>query len=105
MFDKKGVLTMKKFILLHVGFKQSTPEIMGEWKKWFESIADITIENSGFCSAGREVSKEGTQELPMGLEAMTGYTILNAESMDEAEKIAARNPFISSIRIYEIRTM
>jgi hypothetical protein len=30
--------------------------------------------------------------------------VINAENMDEAEKIAQENPFIASIRIYEIMT-
>jgi hypothetical protein len=38
----------------------------------------------------------------MGLESITGYSIINAESLDEAEENAQDNPFIASIRIYEI---
>ena len=38
----------------------------------------------------------------MGMESITSYSIINAESLDEAEKIARDNPFIASIRIYEI---
>jgi len=38
----------------------------------------------------------------MGMESITGYAIINAESLDEAEKIARDNPFIASIRVYEI---
>jgi hypothetical protein len=38
----------------------------------------------------------------MGMESITGYSIVNADSMEDAEKLAADNPFIASIRIYEI---
>ncbi len=38
----------------------------------------------------------------MGMESITGYTIIEAESLDEAEKIARDNPYIASIRVYEI---
>ena len=38
----------------------------------------------------------------MGPDSLTGYTILNADSLEEAEAIARENPFISSIRVYEI---
>lgn len=88
-------------MLLHFGFEKPTPEIMAAWGKWFESVADKTVENVGLRSA-REISLSGTRELPMGLDSITGYTIINAESLDEAEKIARGNPFISSIRVYEI---
>jgi len=93
---------MKRFMLLHYGFEKPTPEIMAAWGKWFESVADKTVDQGGFSGA-REISPNGTTDLPMGMESITGYSIINAESLDEAEKIAQGNPFIASIRIYEIR--
>ena len=95
---------MKKFMLLHFGFEQPTPEIMDAWKKWFESIADKQLDQGGFMG-GREISKSGTTELGWGMESITGYNIIEAEDLDAAEKIAQENPFIASIRVYEIRTM
>ncbi len=93
---------MKRYMLLHVGFEKPTPEIMEAWGKWFEAIADRTVENGGF-GAAREISRDGTAELPWGSESITGYSIIRAESLDEAEAIARDNPFIKSIRVYEIR--
>ena len=95
---------MKKFVLLHYGFEKPTPEIMKAWGTWFESIADRTVDQGGF-SGGREISASGTKDLPMGMESITGYNIIKAESLDEAEKIAHGNPYIASIRVYEIRGM
>ncbi len=93
---------MKRFMLLHFGFEKPTPEIMEAWGKWFESVADRTVEHGGLMS-GREISQDGAEDLPMGMESITGYSIINAESIDEAESIARENPFIASIRVYEIR--
>lgn len=93
---------MKKFLILHVGFEQPTADIMGAWGAWFESIADRQVEQGGF-KGGREISKDGTRDLPWDLDALTGYNIIEAESLDEAEGIAATNPFISSVRVYELR--
>ena len=92
---------MKRFMLLHFGFEKPTQEIMAAWGKWFESVADKTVEHGGFRDA-REISKNGARELPMGMDSITGYSIIRAESLDEAESIARGNPFIASIRIYEI---
>ena len=93
---------VKKFVLLHYGFVKPTPEIMDAWGTWFDSVADRTVGNGGF-SGGREISASGTEELPWGMESITGYTIIEAESLDEAEKIARDNPYIASIRVYEVR--
>lgn len=93
---------MKKFMLLHFGFEKPSPELMAAWNQWFQSIADQEVDKGGFMG-GREISNRGTQELPWGTEAITGYNIIEAESLDAAETIARQNPFVSSIRVYEIR--
>ena len=93
---------MKRFMLLHIGFEKPTPEIMAAWGKWFDSVADKTVDKGGFHGGAREISHGGAKDLPMGMESITGYSIINAESLDDAERIAQDNPFIASIRIYEI---
>ncbi len=96
---------MKKFMILHLGFEKPTPEIMAAWGKWFESIADKTVDQGGFHGGAREISKSGTKDLPMGMESITGYSIIEAADLDAAEKIAQDNPYIASIRVYQIRSM
>ena len=59
---------MKKFMLIHFGFEKPTPEIMEAWKKWFEAIADRTVENGGFHGFAREISKDGSKDLAMDME-------------------------------------
>jgi len=93
---------VNKYLLLHVGFENPTPEIMAAWGTWFESIADRTVDQGGF-GAAREISDAGTKDLPWGMDSITGYNIIQAESLDEAEKVAKDCPFIASIRVYELR--
>jgi hypothetical protein len=93
---------MKKYMMLHFGFQKPTPEIMAAWKEWFESAADRIVENGGFHGGAREISHSGTRDLPMQADSITGYSIINAESLEDAERIARENPFIASIRVYEI---
>lgn len=92
---------MKRYMLLHVGFEHPTPDIMARWKSWFDSVADRTVENVGL-RASREISHDGVKDLGWGANSLTGYTIITAESMDAAEALARSNPFITSIRIYEL---
>ena len=87
---------------MHFGFEKPTPEIMDAWKAWFGKIADKQIEQNGF-SSGREISDNGVRDLPWDKGCITGYNIIEAASMEEAEELAKDNPFISSIRIYELR--
>ena len=93
---------MKKFVLLHYGFEKPTPEIMAAWGTWFEQMKDNIVDMAGPFAGGREISKAGTRELPLGRESITGFTVVRAGSLVEAEKMAQSNPYISSVRIYEV---
>jgi hypothetical protein len=93
---------MKNYLVLHYGFEKPTPEEMAEWNKWFESIADRQVDR-GHLPGGREISHSGTKDLPFGKDSITGYTVIEAEDLDEAEKIVRECPIVASTRVYEIR--
>ena len=93
---------MKKFVLVHIGFEPPTPEVMAAWEDWFTDFKDITIENVGLGPA-IEVTAEGTRELPFDHTAVTGYSVIQAESREKAVEIAQSCPFITGIGVYEMR--
>lgn len=93
---------MKKFMLLHYGFETPTPEIEEAWGKWFASIADRMVDSGSPFNGGREVSHSKTKALPLGMESLTGYTIISADSLDEAERVAQGCPMIKFVRVYEM---
>ncbi len=93
---------MKKFLILHYGFEKPSPEEMAAWNKWFESIADKQLDRGGF-PGGREIFHSGTKDLPFEKDSITGYTRIEAEDLDAAEKIARACPIVASTRVYEIR--
>ena len=96
---------MKKFMLLTYGYSEPTQEVMEAWGKWFASIGDKMVDPGSPLGPGREISRSGTKELPLGMESLTGYLVINADSIDEAEKIAQSCPFITSVRVYEAMSM
>jgi hypothetical protein len=89
-------------MFLSIGFEKPTPEAMGEWKTWFESVGDRIVEQGGFWKGGREVTADGTKELPFGSDSITGYLVFNADSLDEATTLVEACPVILSNRVYEI---
>ena len=89
---------MKEFMLLHYGFEPPSPDLMAAWGRWFESVEDRTVEHGGL-GVGKEISRDGTRDLPLGLESITGYSIIRAASLEEAEGIARQNPFVTGIRV------
>ncbi|MFV1969485.1 MAG: hypothetical protein ACC683_00620 [Acidimicrobiia bacterium] len=96
---------MKKYVFLHQGFVPPTPEIGEAWGAWFTSIADKIVDSGSPFGSAREITKDGTTDLPLDLDALTGYTIINAADLDEATEIASTCPFISGIRVYEAMSM
>lgn len=96
---------MKKFVFLYVGFEPLTPEIKDAWSNWFALIGDRLVDSGNPFGPGREITPTGTKELSPNMGAVTGYSIINAENLEEAEKIAKKCPINTSIRVYEALPM
>ncbi len=92
---------MKKFIFLYYGYETPTPEIHKAWGEWFASNGDKFVDSGNPFGDGREITHNGSSELPLGLDSITGYSIINAENMDEAERIAKTCPYVAGVRVYE----
>ena len=95
----------KKFVLLSVGYEKPTKEIADAWMKWFGSIKDHIVDNGSPFGPGTEITSAGVRQLPHDRGAITGYTIINAESMEEAVRIAKSCPIITGMRVYEAMSM
>lgn len=96
---------MKKYVVLHYGFETPTKEIEEAWGKWFASIADRMVDSGSPFNEGREVSRAGTRDLPLGMDSITGYTIISAESLDDAVEVVKDCPMIRFLRVYEAMSM
>ena len=96
---------MKKFVFLHVGFDTPTEEIKKAWMDWFTRHGSKFTDSGSPFMPGKEVTKAGVKDLPHDKNAITGYSIISAESMDEAVKIAQDCPIITSMRVYEAGMM
>ncbi len=94
--------SVKRFMPLTYGFEKPSPEIVAAWTKWQESVADRIVEHGGFHPGGRELSRAGAKDLPIGADSITGYCIIKADGLEEAEAIAGRSPLVAGIRVYEI---
>ena len=96
---------MKKFIFLFKGYTTPTPEIGKAWSDWFAAVGDRMVDSGNPMSHGAEVTSDGVTQLEVGLDSFTGYAILNAETADEALELAATNPMITSVVVYELARM
>lgn len=95
-------MKLKNYLILHEGFEKPKPEDMEAWKKWFGWIADKQVDRGGL-RGGRKITTAGSEDMPFGNDSLTGYTIIEAESLDIAEEIASQCPVVTSTKVYEIQ--
>jgi hypothetical protein len=92
-------------MFLYYGMWRQTPEMKKAWGDWFASIGDKLVDGGNPLGQGFEVSDDGTNELPLDNGALTGYSIISAESMEAAVEIAEACPRMTSVRVYEAVSM
>jgi hypothetical protein len=100
-------MNMKKFVLLYTGTRDQAPteESTAAWIEWFGSLGDKVVDAGNPFGQGREVSASNTTELSPSADGVTGYTLINAQDIDEAEKIALSHPTVPNILVYEALPM
>jgi hypothetical protein len=57
---------------------------------------------NGWIARRARISLTGIVQLPFDRDAITGFVVVNAESLEDAQRMAEGNPYVSSIRVYEM---
>ena len=96
---------MKKFLMLYYGYEEPTPEVMDAWQRWFATVGDRFVDSGNPLGNCLEVTKIGSREISPDQGAASGYSIISAESREEAERLLEGCPMISSVRLYEAMAM
>jgi len=105
---------MSQFIILYKGsttpIEEMSPEkndeITKAWQDWMEEIGDSLVEMGSPMGKGIAVVDDGTEDIATEL---TGYSIIESGSIDEAKKMLNNHPFLSesngdySIEIFELQ--
>ena len=97
---------MKKFVVLTYGFTPPTDEVQRAWAEWFKSAGPHLADPGSPFGQGVELTSDGRAELNLQSPSpLTGYCIINAGSLEEAESLVRDMPVIESVRIYEAHSM
>jgi len=95
---------MSKFVFLYHGQSEPTEDVMAAWHEWFDSIGSHIVDSGNPFGPGREVTDGTGVELASAMAPATGYSIVNADSLDEAEKLLVGCPSTVT-RVYEAMPM
>lgn len=95
---------MKKFVFLAHGEMERTPEYMDAQRKWWSSMRDHVVDSGNPLFNGRNVTRDGNvTELTKDMGPALGYSIVEAESMEDAIGLLADCP--NDMWVYEAMPM
>ena len=95
---------MKKFIFLAHGEMERSPEFQQAHRAWWSSIQGHVVDSGNPLFNGRNVTRDGTvSDLSADRSAALGYSIVEAESIDEAVAMLAECPM--DMWVYEAMPM
>lgn len=92
---------MSKFLLLYTGGSgmaedQATQEkIMAEWGAWYQKMGESIADGGAPFGAVKNLTGNGVADGPLGDTPATGYTVIEADSIDAAAEACKGHPHIS----------
>lgn len=96
---------MKKFLLLYFGDEAPSPAVRDAWQRWFAGAGDRIVDSGNPLGGCVEVTRSGRRGVSPDDGAATGYSIISAESREEAERLLADCPYVAGVRIHEALPM
>ncbi|HEX2405495.1 MAG TPA: hypothetical protein VHM29_12415 [Acidimicrobiia bacterium] len=92
---------MAKFLFVYHG--GSAPEseeegaaVMQAWNEWFGGLGSAVVDQGHPTGASATVGSDGSTAQGGGANPVTGYSIISADSLDEALVFAKDSPQLSS---------
>jgi hypothetical protein len=100
--------SMGKYIYIYYGGSAEESGSAEEWGSWFGQIGSKLIDGGNqFGTVAKAVNKEGV--MPVDTMPATGYSIVEADSMDDATTLAKGCPLMKSgngaVCVYEALPM
>lgn len=100
---------MTNFLLIYTGggmpeTEEETAAVMKKWGEWYEQLGPAVVDPGNPVSNAKSIAADGSvSDGPVGT-AATGYTIIAADSLDDAVDKAKSCPVLeggAQISVYE----
>lgn len=86
---------MTNYVLAYVGGGEpedgNMDEVMAAWGAWYQKMGDAVVDGGNPFNQAKLVTADGVQD---DAPAITGYTIISADSLDEAVEKVKDHPHI-----------
>ena len=102
---------MAKFVLIYRDGETPpapSPDVMETWMAWFGQLGDAVVELGAPLGASATVASDGTSSEGTGTDPVTGYTVVQAATMDDAVALANGCPGLAtggSVTLHQVHEM
>jgi hypothetical protein len=100
---------MTNFVLVYTGggmpeSEAEQAEVMAAWGAWYEGMGAGIVDGGNPFGASKSLTGNGVNDGPVSSPPATGYTIISAESLDEAVSKVQNHPHLNyggQVSVYE----
>ena len=100
---------MTNFVLVYTGgtmpeSEEKVAQVMAAWGAWYGGMGEAIVDSGNPFSASKSITAEGVTDGPVSSPPATGYTVISAESLDEAVAKVGNHPHIQhggQVSVYE----
>ena len=98
---------MPKFIFAYHGGKMPETEeegaqVMAEWIAWFENLGAAVVDGGNPLGPSSTVNSDGSVTCDGGSNPLSGYSLINADSIEQATALAKGCPILKAQGSVEI---
>lgn len=105
---------MAKYMLLYTGGMgmaadpEEQEKIMGEWGAWYQEMGDSIVDGGTPFGQSKNLTENGVGDGPLGDTPATGYTVIDADSLDAAVDASRNHPHLGhqgQVQVFEMIDM
>ena len=90
---------MTNFVLIYTGgtipeSEQEQAEVMAAWGAWYGKMGANVVDGGNPFSGSKHISANGVADGAASSPAATGYTVISADSLDDAMSKIADHPHV-----------
>lgn len=100
---------MTNFVLVYTGgtvpeTQEEQQAVMAAWGAWYGAMGESVVDGGNPFSKSKNVSSNGVSDGPASSPAATGYTVISADSLDDAVSKVENHPHVKhggAVTVYE----
>ena len=104
---------MGKFVLVYTGggmpeSEEEQAAVLAEWGVWYGGLGEAVMDPGNPFAASKIVTNDGVSDGSVGSPPATGYTVISADSLDDAVAKLAGHPHVKSggqVSVFETMDM